>query len=198
MMRVVSEREVECQRRRFRPSPGVTETPVSRGATRSILIVTETAFESGGFARFDAEHVSVVPGVSLVSVCGSQPLDVLIPVGSETVHETVTSDTYQPLSPSWPETWIVIDGGATEPESAAAGASATAAATTLSMRRRRPKVRATVADSASRTGSASAPAWRRPAEGEASASRASGAAQERRGVAAARGFGSQRGRARPP
>jgi hypothetical protein len=130
MIRVVSEREVECQRRRFCPSPGVTETPLSRGATRSILIVTETEFESGGFALFDAEHVSVVPGVSLVSVCGSQPLDVLIPVGSETVHETVTSDRYQPLSPSWPETWSVIDGGVTEAECAAAGASATATART--------------------------------------------------------------------
>src|SRR5438067_9787829 len=132
--RTVSKRPVDVHRTRFAPSPGVSETPLSRGGVRSILIVTETAFESGGFARFDAEHVSVVPGVSLVSVCGSQPLDVLIPVGSETVQETATSDLYQPLSPSWPETWSVIDGGATEPESAAAGASATAAATTLSMR----------------------------------------------------------------
>src|SRR5436309_7010107 len=84
MIRAVSEREVERQRRRFHPSPGVTETSLSRGATRSILIVTETEFESGGFALFDAEHVSVVPGVSLVKVCGSQPLDELIPVESVT------------------------------------------------------------------------------------------------------------------
>src|ERR671927_299994 len=92
---VLSEREVDPQRRRFRPSPGVTEALPSRGALRSILIVTETEFESGGFARFDAEHVRVVPSVSLVSVLESQPLDELIPVGSETVQETVTSERYQ-------------------------------------------------------------------------------------------------------
>src|SRR5437868_9388688 len=94
--RKVSERSVDLHRRRFTRSPGRAETSLSRGGVRSILIVTETELDSGGFARFDAEHVSVVPGVSLVSVCGSQPLDVLILVGSETVHETVTSDTYQP------------------------------------------------------------------------------------------------------
>src|SRR5919201_2568641 len=134
--RKVSERSVDVHRRTFAPSQGVSETSLSRGSVRSILIVTETELESGGFALFDAEHVSVVPGVSLVSVCGSQPLDELIPVGSETVHETVTSDTYQPLSPSWPETWSVMDGGAIELGSAAVGASATAAATTASVRRR--------------------------------------------------------------
>jgi len=132
----VSEREVDCQRMRFRPSPGVTETSLSRGAVRSILIVTETEFESGGFARFDAEHVRVVPGVSLVSVCGSQPLDVEIPVGSETVHETVTSDRYQPASPVTPETSMVIEGGAIEPLDAAAGASARTVPTAASVRLR--------------------------------------------------------------
>src|SRR5207244_4801023 len=127
-------RDVERRRRRVRPSPGVTETSRSRGAMRSILIVTETEFESGGFALFDAEHVRVVPGVSLVRVCGSQPLDELIPVESETVHETLTSDRYHPLSPSSPETWSVIDGGAIELDSAAAGARATTVPTTASVR----------------------------------------------------------------
>jgi hypothetical protein len=89
------------------------------------LIVTETEFESGGRALFEAEHVRVVPSVSLVSVLGSQPLEELIPVESETVQETVTSDRYQPPSPPTPETFSVIDGGETELESAA-GASAAA------------------------------------------------------------------------
>src|SRR2546430_16961313 len=93
-IRSVSERDVDLHCRRFVPSPGVTETSLSRGAILSILIVTETEFESGGFALFDAEHVRVVPSVSLVRTLGSQPLEALIPVESETVQETLTLDRY--------------------------------------------------------------------------------------------------------
>src|SRR5919198_592987 len=135
-IRNVSLREVDLHWRVFAPSPGVSETSLSRGGVRSILIVTETEFESGGLALFDAEHVSVVPSVSLVRTLGSQPLEELIPVGSETFHETLTLDRYQPLSPASPETFSVIDGGAIELLSAAAGASATAAPTMPNMKRR--------------------------------------------------------------
>src|SRR5919201_3583891 len=135
-IRNVSVRAVDCHWRTFAPSPGVSETSPSRGGVRSILIVTETEFESGGLALFEAEHVSVVPSVSLVRTLGSQPLEELIPVGSETVQETLTFDRYQPLSPASPETFSVIDGGEIELLSAAAGASATAAPTTPSVRMR--------------------------------------------------------------
>jgi hypothetical protein len=80
--------------------------------------------------------VRVVPSVSLVSVLGSQPLEELIPVESETFQETLTFDRYQPLSPALPETSSVIVGGAIELLRAAAGASATAAPTMPSMRMR--------------------------------------------------------------
>src|SRR5947208_516030 len=132
-IRSVSEWDVDLHRRRFLPSPGVTETSLSRGATLSILIVTETEFESGGLALFEAEHVRVVPSVSLVKTLGSQPLEELIPVESETAQERLTSDRYQPLSPGWPETFSVIVGGAIELLSAVAGPSATAMPTTPSM-----------------------------------------------------------------
>ena len=85
---------------------------------------------------FEAEHVRVVPAVSLVKTLGSQPLEELIPVESETVQETLTSDRYQPLSPAWPEMFSVIEGGAIELLSAAAGASATAMPTTPSVKMR--------------------------------------------------------------
>src|SRR5919198_5157935 len=128
-IRNVSERDVDRHRRRFAPSPGVSETSLSRGGHLSILIVTDTEFESGGLALFEAEHVRVVPSVSPVSVLGSQPLEELIPVGSETAQVTLTFDRSQPLSPASPETFSVIEGGEIELLSAAAGASATAAAT---------------------------------------------------------------------
>src|SRR2546421_10458624 len=73
-IRSVSERDVDLHWRRFVPSPGLTETSLSRGAILSILIVTETEFESGGLALFDSEHVRVGPSVSLVRTLGSQPL----------------------------------------------------------------------------------------------------------------------------
>src|SRR5919199_3134435 len=135
-IRNVSLRDVERHWRTFAPSPGVSVRSLSRGGVRSILIVTETEFESGGRALFEAEHVRVVPSVSLVSVLGSQPLEELIPVESETVQETLTFDRYQPFSPASPETVSVIDGGEIELLSAAVGASATAAPTTPSVRMR--------------------------------------------------------------
>jgi hypothetical protein len=48
---------------------------------------------------FDAEHVSVRPGVSVVSVLASQPLEFAAPV---TVQFTVTLLTYQPFAPAVP------------------------------------------------------------------------------------------------
>jgi len=104
------------------------------------LIVTETEFESGGRALFEAEHVRVVPSVSFVRTLDSQPLEELIPVESETVQDTLTFDRYQPLSPASPETFSVIEGGAIELLSAAAGASATATPTTPSVKMRLRKL----------------------------------------------------------
>src|SRR5919201_3196586 len=77
--RKVSVREVDRHRRTFSPSPGVSETSLSAGGVRSILIVTETEFESGGLALFEAEHVRVVPSVSLVRTLGSRPRHRLLP-----------------------------------------------------------------------------------------------------------------------
>ncbi len=59
-----------------------------------------------------ATHVSVVPAVSVAIVAGSHPgPDDASDSGSPTSQLTATSETYQPLAPSVPDTVDVMSGG---------------------------------------------------------------------------------------
>src|SRR5512132_2088190 len=60
-------------------------------------------------STFDAEHVSVTPDVSAVSVFASQPLELAAPV---TTQLTVTLLVYQPFVPSVPVIASVISTSA--------------------------------------------------------------------------------------
>ena len=83
------------------------------GAVLSILIVTE--FEAVP-PPLVAVHVRVVPAVSDVSVVDEHPLvEVMVDCASVTIHDTVTSLTYQPFVPRVPEIEGVITGGVESP-----------------------------------------------------------------------------------
>src|SRR4030095_8800982 len=78
-------------------------------------------------SRFDAEHVSVTPEVSAVSVLVPQPLELSSPV---TTHLTVTLLVYQPFMPCVPVITSVISTSADD--AAAPGTASTLAAATSS------------------------------------------------------------------
>src|SRR5262245_32890951 len=79
------------------------------GAVLSTLMVT---LRDAGPPVLLAEHVKLVPAVSLVTVCVAQPLvDVIVDSLSTTLHDTVTLLVYQPFEPSTPVTVGVMTGG---------------------------------------------------------------------------------------
>jgi hypothetical protein len=96
----------------FQPLPfaaGVRLVKAIVGAVASRLMVTDWLFVP---PELVAEHVNVVPLVSLETVVGVQPDDeVMLESGSVTVQLTVTLLVYQPLFPSVPETFGVMTGG---------------------------------------------------------------------------------------
>jgi hypothetical protein len=82
---------------------------VNEGAVASRLIDTDWLEVPPALV---AEHVSVVPDVSLEIVVEPQPVvEVTVDCASVTLHETVTSLVYQLLLPSVPLTFGVITGG---------------------------------------------------------------------------------------
>ena len=92
-------------------------------------------------SRFDAEHVSVTPVVSAVSVFASQPLELAAPV---TTQLTVTLLVYQSFMPSDPVITSVIStsaGDAPAPGTASALTAATSstASETSDLRRCPPR-----------------------------------------------------------
>ena len=92
--------------------------PLIVGAVASRLMVTEAESVPPPLV---AVQVSVVPGVSLETVVGSQPdEDVIGDSPSTTDHDTVTSLVYQPLLPSVPTTVGVMTGGVESDGGAAA------------------------------------------------------------------------------
>src|SRR5687767_179946 len=79
----------------------VPDMPAIAGGVASILIVADSVFVSP--TPFTASHAIVSPLVSPVSFRGSHPCEDAIPdSASLRFHVTVTSPTYQPLSPSLP------------------------------------------------------------------------------------------------
>ena len=94
----------------FQPAPlgaGAAE-PEMVGAVTSRLMVTDCVLVPPALV---AEHVNVVPAVSIVTLLDPQPvLDVIVDSGSATVHETPTLLVYQPLLPSVPLTVGVMTG----------------------------------------------------------------------------------------
>jgi hypothetical protein len=90
------------------PLPAVTES-IAVGTVASRLIVTDWLFVPPALV---AVQVRVVPVVSVEIVVGPQPDCVEIAEsGSETVHDTITSEVYQPFEPNVPDTLGVITGG---------------------------------------------------------------------------------------
>src|SRR4051812_39911143 len=91
----------------FALGAGVT-TGLADGLVWSILTATCCEFDRP--APFVAEHVKVVPEVSVVSAAGPQPVDEPMPdSASATVQFTDTALRYQPFEPAVPETCGVID-----------------------------------------------------------------------------------------
>src|SRR5262249_48662516 len=84
--------------------------PEMIGGVLSILIVTGTELDNP--TPFVAEHVSVTPAVSAVSVEGLQPDEDAIPdSGAATVQLTFTMLVYHPLLRKVPEIIRTITGG---------------------------------------------------------------------------------------
>jgi hypothetical protein len=79
------------------------------GGVASRLIVTHCEFDNP--ALLVAEHVKVVPAVSVEIVVEPQPLEDAVPLTEETVHVTVTLLVYHPLLPRVPEIFGVMAGG---------------------------------------------------------------------------------------
>jgi hypothetical protein len=100
----------------FHPAPlanGLLAPVGPLGADASRLIVTELELVPPALV---AEHVSVMPAVSVLMVVGPQPVDdVTVDSGSVTVQETLTLLVYHPFVPRVPETLGVITGGVVSP-----------------------------------------------------------------------------------